>query len=270
MRIAVTEIEKFQECELAHYYKYGLGLRFINGNPPDYLRAGKAISDVLEAAFLDRLDTKQCALGLAENVPVDIRGRVLKALGAMPEWVWEVQLPMPEDKLEYNYPVTMREGKCEAVTFVGKPDLWFVESSSGLPEAVRIMEFKAPSKNRQYEVNKSLEGYERFGVQPIRYAVLLRDVYEWLENVPIYRQHILISQYGLVAEGNVVLVSDALIDRTRREMLEIASRMYDTTPVPSYLYHCHRCEFSEVCIARLTGGDESGIIETNFERRQRD
>jgi hypothetical protein len=268
-RVSVTELETFQRCEVLHDFKYTQRLRRIEAaGGPVYMQAGKLIAEALEYAFLvgtegsRRTAARQFALDRV--VAGELSDRCLKAINSVPNHIWQLSKPVSEDKLEVQYE--------NGIELVGIPDLWYVHD-----DGVRVLEFKAPSKDKRAAA-RAMKDYELWSQQPTRYAVLLHDKYEWLQGMPFYKQHVMLSQHGFCLEGEQWRISPELLDNTRSEMLSTAAQVGSMTawkePVHAYMMEfgnlpCIRCDFSDVCTAHLTNGDESDIIRRQFRKEAR-
>jgi len=265
-RFSVTELDQFQNCPMAHHLKYNEGLRL----KPEHEETsgpratGSAIADALERGLLLG-SRKEAILGAAENAGAEY------AIRHAPEWIWEVERPVAEDKLEVIYPPVHGEDwweDKEGVQMVGKPDMWYLEQEGDLPIGVHVTEFKSGA-DTGFRARQKLERYESWGIQAVRYVVLLHDAYEWLRDIPFYRQHIYLSTKGKPIEGARIHVSQYHIDNARKDMLQLCDTIINRPPERHYGPLCDYCDFAPISRGYLTGPEPSDIIEEMYERRPR-
>ena len=268
MRVSVTEIEAFQLCEKKHSYQYGLRLQ---ANAPEAtsiaLRIGRTVAESIEVGLGlgAGTDAKRKALDYVGTQIEDDKdlGKALICVEKMPDFIWDIKLPISEDKLEVPY--------WDDVV-VGIPDLWWVEyDEDKIPLAVHVEEFKTGYQSGS-KASERLVAYEKWGIQASRYAVLLRDKYPWLHDIPMYRRHILLSYAGRgkAYVGRDILVSEATLDQTRMEMLSLVDRIA-ALEVPTHHFGrlCDWCQYAPICWTYLTGGDESDTIKWGFTKKQK-
>jgi hypothetical protein len=254
-RISVTELDLYQNCPMSHHLKYNEGLKLkpdFEEPPSSARRTGIAIADSLERGLL--LGSRKEALEQAES-----NDGAVYAIRKVPEWIWNVNRPVAEDKLEVVY------HSAQTVQMVGKPDLWYLEQEGDLPLGVHIVEFKSGA-DTGYRAQKKLERYENWGIQATRYAVLLHDAYDWLADIPFYRQHIFLSTKGNPIEGACIHVSEFHMDNARREMLQLCDTLINRAPERHYGPLCDYCDFAPISRGYLTGPEPSDIIEEMYER----
>jgi len=267
MRISVTQLETFQQCQVKYDYRHRRHLRPNDAKESAALSVGRAVADCLEVGLLSE-SPRAAAIAKADGDQ-----RVIRCLRVMPDDVWAIT-GIAEDKLEV--PI----GKCSEChgdgkevwpeswegelpncpkcggsggrhTLVGKPDLWYVEYDSdqspqeckdttcqchGNPLAVHIVEFKTTGDPKSKAMAKAV-GYEDWGEQATRYAALLWKQYEWLRDIPFYRRHILLSWHekaNLAYPGRRLLVSQRALEQSLVDMERIADdaeRVYEGAPI---------------------------------------
>lgn len=269
MRISITELDTFQQCQQRHYYRHHQNLVLADtGEEPEYRVVGQIVARAIELGAMLNAGEKDLRELLDSEYPEELVDRAWRAIGVVPEWVWQIKNPMAEDKLEVDYRL---EAECVVgpgclvcrATIVGKPDLWYSKPDMG----VVVVEFKSSadpiSKGKQ-----KLENYEKWGIQASRYAVLLRDSYDWMAGEPIYRQHVFVSTRGYLLEGKELLVHN--LDEVREEMLMLAGRMAEERePVHTFGPLCNWCEYSRICQGWVTGQDTKSIMEGEYVQRVR-
>ena len=276
LRVSVTELDTWLECKVKWYYSWKLGLRpvadeedgvspLISGRTVDFgVQAGllrEPGQDALSVAF------RAAALYLAqhgEKATKYIRG-VEAAISGMPQAMWDVVSPQSQHKMEIPW---------GPVTFVGKPDLWYMTENG-----IYIVDFKSTSKDEW----ERLLLMQTTNLQPQIYAVLLN---EWLLNQgktvpPLYATHLVLSTRGKHAYGVPRLVSpehisalSGRIDSVVAEMVRMADPLAAMSPVERLYNHgrisyaCRGCDFFAIDEGGLTGADMSDIIATRFEGRK--
>ena len=269
MRASVTQIEQFQLCEVKHDYSYQRRLEPVQEDSSAiYQRIGRVVAESIEIGIKKGVDGKRPAKAYASDYLSAQLGdekdleKAAICVDKLPDHIWDIPLPMSEDKLEVEY---------GSHTVVGVPDLWWVESDDEGVLALHVEEFKTGYQAGS-KASEKLVNYEKWGIQASRYAVLLHDKYEWLRGLPIYRRHILMSYSGRgkAYVGRELLVSDATLDKTRTEMLTLVERM-DTLVTPTHHFGmlCNWCKYSPICWGYLTGLDEDDIIATSYKRKER-
>jgi len=153
---------------------------------------------------------------------------------------------------------------------VGIPDLWYVEKDDeGDIMGVMVDEFKtsadSPSAARQKIVK-----YEQWGIQAVRYAVLLHDAYPQIRGVPFYRRHMLFTTRGEAYIGRKLMVTTEQMGKVRNDMLALALQMRGLgKAVRSFGPICNWCDFAPVCMAYLTNDDEDEIISERYIKRDK-
>ena len=250
MRTSVTALDNWQECQVKYTYR-GRRLKEHNYVPSGPLTSGITFHDSLERALMTH-DMKD-AFNHADGVLPDsnrFKPGVMRMLHTVPDWLLGVDIPVAEDKIEIDI---------DGITYVGKPDLWTVNDYG-----VMIYEFKTCSEKGNGMIKKLLN-YEEWGIQPVRYAWLLQQGYDWLQGMPIYRQHILWSTQSEPIEGKEILISQQAIDNAGQDMIRLANEVRDTS-VPTHHFSplCNWCDYQQICRGWLTGADVDGIIEEKY------
>lgn len=286
MRISVTQLETFQQCQVKYDYRHRRHLQPNDAKESAALSVGRQVADALEAGLLS--DNPRAVAMSKSRDP-----RVMRTLAVMPDDIWAIS-GIAEDKLEVDV------GRH---TLVGKPDLWYVDYDSdhspreckdttcqchGAPLGVHVVEFKTTGDPKSKATEKAIR-YEDWGEQATRYAALLWQNYEWLRDVPFYRRHILLSWHekaNLAYPGRKLLVSGRAIETSLAEMERIADdaeRVYEGAPnwgegdlgyddpvgpVHHYSAMCGWCEFGPICQANLRSGDTEWVIETAYIQKE--
>ena len=239
MRTSVTALDNWQECQIKYTYR-GRRLKEYNYTPSGPLTSGITFHDSMERAIMTG----------KINDAYNYADGVLRMLDRVPKWLLDVKTPVAEDKLEIDI---------DGITYVGKPDLWTVTDYG-----VVIYEFKTCSE-KGAGVTKKLLNYEEWGIQPVRYAWLLQQAYEWLEGQPFYRQHILWSTQDYPMEGKEILVSQGAIDNAGVDMVRLANAIRETEePTHHFSPLCNWCDYQQLCRGWLTGADVDGIIAEKY------
>ena len=251
MRTSVTALDNWQECQVKYIYR-GRRLKEYDYKPSGPLTSGTTFHDSLERALMTK-DMRN-AFDYTHEILEDgnrFKPGVLRMLKDVPSWLLDVEIPIAEDKIE----VVMDE-----ITYVGKPDLWTVTD-----EGVIIYEFKTCSE-KGAGMMKKLLNYEEWGIQPIRYAWLLRQGYDWLAGLPFYRQHILWSTQSEHIEGGRVLISTEAIDNAGKDMLRLGTEIREKGALPIHHFSplCNWCDYQQICRGWLTGADVDGIIGEKY------
>ena len=251
MRTSVTALDNWQECQVKYIYR-GRRLKEYDYKPSGPLTSGTTFHDSLERALMTK-DMRN-AFDYTHEILEDgnrFKPGVLRMLKDVPSWLLDVEIPVAEDKIE----VVMDE-----ITYVGKPDLWTVTD-----EGVIIYEFKTCSE-KGAGMMKKLLNYEEWGIQPIRYAWLLRQGYDWLAGLPFYRQHILWSTQSEHIEGGRVLISTEAIDNAGKDMLRLGTEIREKGALPIHHFSplCNWCDYQQICRGWLTGADVDGIIGEKY------
>ena len=251
MRTSVTALDNWQECQVKYIYR-GRRLKEYDYKPSGPLTSGTTFHDSLERALMTK-DMRNAFDYTHEILEEGNRFKpgVLRMLKDVPSWLLDVEIPVAEDKIE----VVMDE-----ITYVGKPDLWTVTD-----EGVIIYEFKTCSE-KGAGMMKKLLNYEEWGIQPIRYAWLLRQGYDWLAGLPFYRQHILWSTQSEHIEGGRVLISTEAIDNAGKDMLRLGTEIREKGALPIHHFSplCNWCDYQQICRGWLTGADVDGIIGEKY------
>ena len=251
MRTSVTALDNWQECQVKYIYR-GRRLKEYDYKPSGPLTSGTTFHDSLERALMTK-DMRN-ANDYTHEILEDgnrFKPGVLRMLKDVPSWLLDVEIPVAEDKIE----VVMDE-----ITYVGKPDLWTITD-----EGVIIYEFKTCSE-KGAGMMKKLLNYEEWGIQPIRYAWLLRQGYDWLAGLPFYRQHILWSTQSEHIEGGRVLISTEAIDNAGKDMLRLGTEIREKGALPIHHFSplCNWCDYQQICRGWLTGADVDGIIGEKY------
>lgn len=251
MRTSVTALDNWQECQVKYIYR-GRRLKEYDYKPSGPLTSGTTFHDSLERALMTK-DMRN-AFDYTHEILEDgnrFKPGVLRMLKDVPSWLLDVEIPVAEDKIE----VVMDE-----ITYVGKPDLWTITD-----EGVIIYEFKTCSE-KGAGMMKKLLNYEEWGIQPIRYAWLLRQGYDWLAGLPFYRQHILWSTQSEHIEGGRVLISTEAIDNAGKDMLRLGTEIREKGALPIHHFSplCNWCDYQQICRGWLTGADVDGIIGEKY------
>ena len=251
MRTSVTALDNWQECQVKYIYR-GRRLKEYDYKPSGPLTSGTTFHDSLERALMTK-DMRN-AFDYTHEILEDgnrFKPGVLRMLKDVPSWLLDVETPVAEDKIE----VVMDE-----ITYVGKPDLWTVTD-----EGVIIYEFKTCSE-KGAGMMKKLLNYEEWGIQPVRYAWLLRQGYDWLAGLPFYRQHILWSTQSEHLEGGRVLISTEAIDNAGKDMIRLGTEIREKGALPIHHFSplCNWCDYQQICRGWLTGADVDGIISEKY------
>lgn len=273
IRVSVTQLDDWQKCQQFHLYRHVKGLR--PAEKSEALQSGAAFAHSFEQGMMlprsERVDTALEAANEWFNYDHRLLPGVLRAIEGVPGWLWDVERPVAEDKLEVPYLFPEDRSKlirgwmpscgstnhgidcaCPQVTIVGKPDLWTVTD-----QGVIVVELKSTGKTGS-AARKRLDDYFDWAAQALRYCVLLYDAYPHLRDLPFYRQYVLQCTSGESYESALELVTNTTMDRIRTEMLEICRQIAEVTPVRSYGILCNWCDFKELCTSFRLGfeGDE--------------
>ena len=251
MRTSVTALDNWQECQVKYIYR-GRRLKEYDYKPSGPLTSGTTFHDSLERALMTK-DMRN-AFDYTHEILEDgnrFKPGVLRMLKDVPSWLLDVEIPVAEDKIE----IVMDE-----ITYVGKPDLWTITD-----EGVIIYEFKTCSE-KGAGMMKKLLNYEEWGIQPIRYAWLLRQGYDWLAGLPFYRQHILWSTQSEHIEGGRVLISTEAIDNAGKDMVRLGTEIREKGALPIHHFSplCNWCDYQKICRGWFTGADVDGIIGEKY------
>jgi len=272
LRVSVTELDNWQKCRLRHHYRYHERIQPTGAYADDNiaLAVGSAVGLALEYSATGASKGECEKVGHRYLAGRDSAlTRYYTCLAKLPDWLWELENPVAEDKLEVFYPYRERWGGW-GITVVGLPDMWYVEKDEdGTPLGVRILEFKTCADSKSKTASKLLN-YQRWGRQPIRYATLLYDTYEWLRDLPFYRQHILVSSNGkgYYYEGAAMRVPQRVIESERAEMLDLAYQSRHESrgdEQATFSPLCGWCDYEELCTLRLMGADITGVKEAKYE-----
>ena len=250
MRTSVTALDNWQECQMKYTYR-GRRLKEYGYTPTGPLTSGTTFHDAMERAVMTGKipDAYDYADGLLDDEN-RFKPGVMRMIDRVPKWLLDVRTPVAEDKLEIDI---------DGIMYVGKPDLWTVTDYG-----VVIYEFKTCSE-KGAGVKKKLLNYEEWGIQPVRYAWLLQQAYDWLEGQPFYRQHILWSTQDYPIEGNEILISQKAIDNAGVDMVRLGNDVRDTEePTHHFTPLCNWCDYQQLCRGWLTGADVNGIIAEKY------
>lgn len=258
---SVTELSEWLECRLMWYYKHSLRLRRRRQEAGVTMGSGAAIHFGLqvllsgqgkEAAIVAA--TEHLRHGLGEEKARKYEKGVGLALEGVPDYLTHLSV-VQEDRLEVKY---------DATSVIGKPDLYYLDD-----DGLFIVEFKTTSSDEE----ERLDRYEMWNPQLRFYAVLLHDYLTQLGKPvpPIYTHHILLSTRGRPALGVPTLMRNKALEEWRGLMVELANEVGRGTIMPHYSeMGCSWCDYGIVCLARLSGMDEEGVIEEKYERRKRE
>lgn len=262
--VSVTEMEVAQECgrKWAYQYREKVSREAVDAANVR-LGVGREFAQRLERAM-----QKHPSERVAEAVRgVEPGGALARVIMGVPDKFWRAEWPVTEDRLVGEYDrADQTEWRCTngwanwepEVRVTGRPDLWGVlRGADGAVQGCVVYEFKTTADSNS-QLARKLERYESWGVQAMRYAVLLHDVYEWVRPWPIYRQHVVINHLGTCLEGALVPVTPGVLDRTRQEMCAIAALVGSNT-LHHFTSWCMMCEYQELCLAWLAGGDGRGL-----------
>ena len=251
MRTSVTALDNWQECQVKYVYR-GQRLKEYDYVPSGPLTSGITFHDSVERALMthnigEAYDYTDKALPDGNR----FKPGVMRMIDNVPNWLLGIDIPVAEDKIEIEM---------DGITYVGKPDLWTVTD-----EGVIIYEFKTCSEKSPAGMMKKLLNYEEWGIQPIRYAWLLRQGYSWLAGMPFYRQHILWSTQSERLEGKQILMTPMAIDNAGVDMVKLGNRIKNSaTPIHHFSPLCNWCDYQQICKGWLTGADTDGIIAEKY------
>ncbi len=273
IRVSITSLQMFEDCRQKWFYKYVEKWRARSGSGgSSAMNSGAAIAEGLEAGLLletnvlKRVDTaKERALAyLTERQNTKLVPGVERALDAVPQWIWDIQVPVAEDKFEVLYEIPALD-KYEDLwsadlIIVGKPDLWTI-----MNDRIKIIEFKSTGDSDSKAKSK-LERYY-YSPQPLDYAVLLRDTHPELAHLPLYTQHVLVTTRGSCFESEEHLVGARAYARAKDALLTRALETAILEPQRHFGVMCDWCEFKEACDTWRFGGDPQTALEFDFEKR---
>ena len=250
MRTSVTALDNWQGCQVKYNYSRRR-LKEYGYVPSGPLTSGSTFHAGMARAVMtgkkkDAYDYVHATLDDDNR----FKPGVLRMVDNVPEWLLEVEVPVAEDKLEIIV---------DDITYVGKPDLWTVTDYG-----VVIYEFKTCSE-KGAGMRKKLLNYEEWGVQPIRYAWLLQQGYDWLEGQSFYRKHILWSTQDTLLEGSEIFVPQIAIDNAGQDMIKLGNEIRSTeSPSRHFTPLCNWCDYQQICRGWLTGADVDGIIKEKY------
>ena len=251
-RVSVTELVTWQECRRCWHYKFERRLLPKQLNP--MMESGRAIAAGIEAGFADHsLPDERVAKARrfldAEYRWADekFRAGAMRAVEAVPPWVWATTNAYSEQKLVVDYPTS-------GVQMVGRPDLLLMSQEQAL-----VVEFKSTGK-RGREAESRLKLHELTGQQVLQYCVLVADNFKWLDR-PLFRQHILLTTSGECHEGGQFPVTPLILDRARGHMLASAGEVGKELTLHNRGGDCMRCDFNLACTAYFDGGDDEAVLK---------
>ncbi len=255
-RVSVTGLEDWLSCRQYYQYHY-IDRPELDIVEPTRLTVGRAVARAIEVG-----------LGLGRGVEgafeyirneiddPDVRESARSAVSMVPSYLWESEAPISEDRIEVQYcaysALPVADCQCrmthDSLYIVGRPDLWVVENGE-----IVVYEFKTCAEGRS-GTERKLELYEDWGIQAVRYAVLVHDAYPWAQNVPISRRHVVVSTRGFAAVGGAIPVTVDVMRRVRDEMVSIASEIGRVDIVRNWSFACTACPYRGLCAVYLTGG----------------
>ena len=269
MRVSVTELEDFQDCEMKHHYRHGMRLRPLQAAEKSIaLVIGGTVARAIEVGVSLGGGVEQAKEYIAaQKLGEKFEPKAIICVEKLPQLFWDIKTPNSEDKLEVQYGT--EEGRH---TMVGIPDLWWVEyDEDDVALAVHVEEFKTGYQYGSQAVDR-LMSYQMFGIQASRYAVMLHDKYEWLRGLDFYRRHTLMSYAGRgkAYKGDELLLSKQGMDRTRMDMLELVDRMASTKQATHHFARlCDWCAYAPICRGYLTNSDPDEIIKSRYGAKPR-
>lgn len=261
-RIRVTELDDWQTCRLAWWYKWRAGLRPVKEAASSPAMSGRAVHFGIEAGLLKR--TGPDGAVQAATMFLESKGEgsarfavgVETAIRGVPDYIWKLPLPQSEDEVE----ALSIDGD---VVFVGRPDVWWVDE-----DGLTVVDFKSTSSD---EMNKQAR-YQMWNLQPRYYAVMLKEAGRVPQDLPVYIHQMVLSTRGKHAIGVPWLVPERLLDQAWGRMHD-ASRVirHATTVTIAQAHlgaHCEWCDYAPIDEAILTGGDAEWVEKQQYTKRR--
>ena len=281
-----SELVGADDCGRFHDLKYNKRLRLKQEKRGGTLASGTVVHAVIETWCQDlggtiptKADLEARAHPLLEdefrndwdgptkNVKKFLPG-VVRALGRVPEWVWEEKAWNVERDVWGDFgsectctpPYKMASG-CEktgpSVRLHGRPDMWR-EVNDEAP-TIQILD----TKTTDYDPLDFL----LWTPQNRWYAAMLAQ--EFPGRLIEYRYMCLPTAVKDVAAPHSPpwLLTKAGAERAEEEILRYASKLGGTDP--RYSRRCSWCDYAHICKAIITGADPAGITEELYEVRER-
>ena len=280
--ISHSQMESWQKCRMKWNYRYNVNIELPTQSPP--LASGKAVHTVLEEALAGNIETDD-VLPLAEAaLEYEFRGRedpqelvdkylpgVVRALSRVPAWAYNYSDWHIEEEVEHTYYCAdhcnnndnTEIDACQVCfRFHGFIDLYRVTD-----DAIELVDIKSSSK----ELNHT--DLMLYNPQLRYYAVMLRYMYPGL---PIFVRYITVTTAARAkpaVEHEPWLLTDKLLDKTEKMLVELGSEVGDQPILPNYgTFNCGWCEYNKICIPTVMGirGGESAAIDEFYVERERD
>ncbi len=284
-----SELVLADDCGRAHQFKYDRRLRLKQEKRGGTLASGTVVHAVIETWCQDlggtvpaKADLEMRALPLLEdefrndwdgptkNVKKFLPG-VVRALGRVPEWVWEEKAWNVERDVDgffgYECPNDMYCGAPKdnhvnclggpAVNLHGRPDMWR-EVNDEAP-TIQILD----TKTTDYDPLDFL----LWTPQNRWYAAMLAQ--EFPGRLIEYQYMCLPTAVKDVAAPHSPpwLLTKAGAEVAEAEILRYAAKLGDIGE--RYSRRCSWCDYAHICKAIITGADPAGITEELYEVRER-
>jgi len=261
MRLSFSQISKYQQCPRRWAYQYRDKL---SGSPlvaSEKMDTGKHFANIMEQALLDPNPAMRKVLAQTQAVMVEpdtMSTRVRVCIEQVPEHIWLLDNPVSEDPIEWTFRCTEEDGtlvvnRGQEFTIVGFPDAWALIREHGKPVGVCIYEFKTCGEYAS-GTQRKLQYYEEWSPQPFYYAVMLRETYSYMHDLPLYRQHVVVSSRGHTAVGEMLRISDIQYARKKEEIINAALQV-GREDGRHYSPLCSWCNYNNFCFVFNSGGD---------------
>jgi hypothetical protein len=278
-RVSPSGLVLHDDCSLAAHYRYDLRLSLQEPKANPTMSSGTAVHYAVEHFTLnyggilptdDDLEAlgRECLLdefcndwdGPDKSVKKFLPG-VLRALKRVPEWVWLGDWVSERHVEATFYPP---EHDCASgdecltcgVTLHGYPDIFRLRDDEGVP-TVEIVDVKTTETDPLQ--------YLLWTPQLRMYAAVLKQMHP--NRIIIYRYLCVPTGIGKpTPEPTTFIYTEDAHAETIKEILAYAST-WGEPPRPRYSRRCSWCQYKSICMSRMTGANEEGIIRELYGQR---
>jgi CRISPR/Cas system-associated exonuclease Cas4 (RecB family) len=265
-----SELVLADDCSLARFYKYTCRLQPKESKRSPTLASGTAVSYVCEHFMLNyggqvppEEDIRALAAeslesefagdddGGIKNVKRFLPG-VCRAVSRVPESVWLAEWQV-EETLEWTFEV----GDGSEIMLRCRPDMFRHYTNDGI-ECVEIVDLKTTDYDPLH--------FMLWTPQLRMYALVLKRMYP---NAQVSYRYLCIptsASNKRSPHSPPFIFTARSMEKALEEVLHLVKKL-DNKPEPRYSRRCEWCEFSKICMTRITGGDDEGYLQEHYQER---
>ncbi len=254
--VSVTEVQAYQLCKLKHHFQYERRLQQLSRNP--LMASGTVVHEMVADRLTENQEAKPADELLSNQFPTDpyadekvkkFLPGVLRAMDRIPPHLYTGGEWVSEKMLEYQ--------PTPAITVRMKPDLYRVTD-----DTIELTEIKTTDKD------------------PIDF-LLTSPQHEWygLGLADEYPGRVVTYEYVCIPVGErakVPLRQQPWVfplrrmEESKQELVEAVTEMDSgVKPAANRGWWCGSCDFKDICVTRVTGGDIEDTINSKYRERER-